>query len=85
MQFRTLKNQEEKYERKKEEKKKRLKAKETKWLYWYYCASPRDVRNVGEKPVEDAKEEGTLEALADVALRASIMALVFAVPSSIQA
>lgn len=54
-------------------------------MYWYYCASPRDVRNVGEKPVEDAKEEGTLEALADVALRASIMALVFAVPSSIQA
>ncbi|KAL2724153.1 hypothetical protein V1478_008666 [Vespula squamosa] len=52
---------------------------------WYYCASPRDVRNEGEKPVEDAKEEGTLEALADVALRASIMALVFAVPSSIQA
>ncbi|KAF7392037.1 hypothetical protein HZH68_011580 [Vespula germanica] len=57
--------------------------KETKWLTG--TTVPRDVRNEGEKPVEDAKEEGTLEALADVALRASIMALVFAVPSSIQA
>nr|KAF7415715.1 hypothetical protein H0235_012307 [Vespula pensylvanica] len=78
MQSRTSKNQGEKYERKK-----RSKGKETKWLTG--TTVPRDVRNEGEKPVEDAKEEGTLEALADVALRASIMALVFAVPSSIQA